>query len=115
MYKVIFRRDTLAQWQAVNPVLDEGETALVATDPEHPTIYNMCKRGDGVTRFNDLPMLGYDCLQMTGDSTLFPMSQKAVTDEFKKLEAQTVLIPEDEFNDLYDRGELDPTKTYHTY
>ncbi len=115
MYRVLYRRDTLVAWQTVNPVLLDGEQVLVATDPMQPKLYNMCKRGDGVTPFNDLPLLGYDCLQGKGDNTLFPMSQKAVTDEFKKLEGQTVLIPEDEFNELYDRGELDPTKTYHTY
>ena len=70
---------TLAEWLEYDPVLAKGEIALVATDPDSPDEYNSKKVGDGVRKFSQLPMLGFDCLQSTGSSTLFPMSQDATT------------------------------------
>jgi len=48
--KIKLRRDTLANWEAVNPILDEGEPGVI-------TDSNALVIGDGVTAFNDLPYL----------------------------------------------------------
>lgn len=81
--RIQFRRDTLANWQKTNPILMEGELALIATDSSKPGVYDSKKIGDGVHHFNDLEMLGYECLQELGDSTQFPVSQKVVTELFE--------------------------------
>lgn len=52
-----FRRDTLANWRANNPVLADGEFALIAQDPSKPKFYNYWVCGDGTTAFNRLPMM----------------------------------------------------------
>lgn len=80
--KIQLRRDTLANWLKADPVLMDGEQVLVATNASQPTVYDSKKVGDGTHKFSELEMLGYKCLQTTGDSQLFPMSQKAVTDLF---------------------------------
>ena len=79
--KIQLRGDTLTNWNAKNPVLADREVALVATDPNKPKVYDSKKVGDGVHKFSELEMLGFECLQELGDSTLFPMSQKVVTDK----------------------------------
>lgn len=78
------RGDTLANWLMRDPVLMEREVALIASNPDKPKSYDLKKVGDGRSRFSELPMLGYECLQDTGDSQQFPMSQKSVTDNFTK-------------------------------
>lgn len=78
------RGDTLANWLMRDPVLMEREVALIASNPDKPKSYDLKKVGDGRSRFSELPMLGYECLQDTGDSQQFPMSQKAVTENFTK-------------------------------
>lgn len=78
--RVQLRRDTLANWLKVDPILMDGELALVATDASKPTVYDSQKVGDGVHKFSELEMLGYKCLQELGDNQQFPMSQKAITD-----------------------------------
>lgn len=80
--KIQLRRDTLVNWLKADPVLMDGEQVLVATNASQPTVYDSKKVGDGTHKFSELEMLGYECLQTTGDSQLFPMSQKAVTDLF---------------------------------
>lgn len=74
-------RDTLANWQAENPVLLEGEIGIVTDNP------GLWKWGNGVTRWNSLPWCGYNgtVAQTTGSSTLAVMSQKAVTDALNAL------------------------------
>lgn len=94
--RIQFRRDTLANWQAANPILMEGELALISTDPAKPGVYDSKKVGDGIHHFNDLEMLGYECLQELGDSTQFPVSQKVVTDNLSKLD--NVLLFNDRHN-----------------
>ena len=76
--KIQHRGDTLVHWQSANPVLMDREVVLVATDPSKPNVYDSKKVGDGTHAFNDLPMLGYECLQGIGDSNVYPMSQLAV-------------------------------------
>lgn len=83
-----FRRDTAANWEASNPIIADGEFILIATDPAKPRQYDAQKVGDGVTRYKDLPMRGYECTQETGDSTLIPMSQKATTEKLSELESE---------------------------
>ena len=82
--KIQLKRGTLANWLKADPVLMDGEMALVATDALKPTTYDKQKVGDGVHKFSELPMLGYECLQELGDSQQFPMSQKAITDWINK-------------------------------
>ena len=77
--KIQLKRGTLANWLNADPVLMDGEMALVATDASKPTVYDSKKVGDGIHKFSELEMLGYKCLQELGDSQQFPMSQKAVS------------------------------------
>ena len=82
--KIQLKRGTLANWLKADPVLADGEMALVATDASKPTVYDSKKVGDGTHKFSELEMLGYDCLQELGDSTTSPLSQKAITDWINK-------------------------------
>ena len=82
--KIQLRRGTLENWLKADPILLDGELALVATDASKPTVYDSQKVGDGTHKFSELEMLGYDCLQELGDSQQFPMSQKAITDWINK-------------------------------
>ena len=82
--KIQLKRGTLANWLKADPVLADGEMALVATDASKPTVYDSQKVGDGTHKFSELEMLGYKCLQELGDSQQFPMSQKAITDWINK-------------------------------
>lgn len=86
------RGDTLANWLKYDPVLMEREVALIASNPDKPKVYDLKKVGDGTSKFSELPMLGYECLQDTGDSQQFPMSQKAVTDAITKAQNSIVNI-----------------------
>ena len=83
--KIQLRRDTLANWLKVDPILMDGELALVATDASKSTVYDSKKVGDGIHKFSELEMLGYDCLQELGDNQQFPMSQDAVLGEVNSL------------------------------
>lgn len=86
--RIQFRGDTLERWSKVNPILLDREIALVATDSSKPNVYDSKKVGDGEHHFNDLPTLGFECLQELGDSTQFPVSQKVVSnsvDYFKEV------------------------------
>ena len=74
------RGDTLANWLKYDPVLMEREVALIASNPAKPKVYDLKKVGDGTSKFSELPILGYECLQDSGDSQQFPMSQKAATE-----------------------------------
>lgn len=87
--KIQLRGDTLTNWNVKNPVLADREVALVATDPNKPQVYDSKKVGDGVHKFSELEMLGFECLQELGDSTQFPVSQQVVTDELRKINANT--------------------------
>jgi hypothetical protein len=49
--KIQLRRDTAANWERVNPILDDGEPGLDITA-------NQVKYGDGSTAWNDLPATG---------------------------------------------------------
>lgn len=82
--KIQLKRGTLANWLKVDPVLMDGELALVATYASKPTVYDSKKVGDGIHKFSELEMLGYECLQELGDSQQFPVSQKAITDWINK-------------------------------
>lgn len=75
------RRDTKANWETNNPVLAEGEIGLVLDDK------NSYKVGDGVTKWNDLPLRGYNgnIAQELGDDANAVISQKGITDVLKYL------------------------------
>ena len=83
--KIQLKRGTLANWLKVDPILMDGEMALVATDASKPTVYDSKKVGDGTHKFSELEMLGYDCLEELGGSQQFPMSQKAVSTKLRDL------------------------------
>ena len=71
--KIQLKRGTLANWLKADPILLDGELALVATDASKPTVYDSKKVGDGTHKFSELEMLGYDCLEylsiFTDDTT----------------------------------------------
>ena len=71
-----FRGDTASRWASINPVLAEREIGLV-TDSK-----GQFKIGDGVSKWNDLPLWGFDgnLVQSSGTSETSVMSQKAVTE-----------------------------------
>lgn len=81
MDRIQFRRDTLANWNSVNPILLEGEIGYVLDNP------NYHKMGDGVHTWNQLPFRGFDgtIVHDTGDSENAVMSQKAVTEKLFEL------------------------------
>lgn len=74
-----FRRDTAANWEAANPIIADGEFILIATNPDSPKVYDAQKVGDGQTRYNDLPMRGFECVQELGISGTIPLSQWEAT------------------------------------
>lgn len=82
--RVQIRRDTLSNWTKYDPILMDGEVGLVAPD-DKPNIYTKRVVGDGKKKFSELPLLGFSCLQETGNSPDFPMSQDAVTKELGKI------------------------------
>lgn len=75
MDRIQLRRDSLAQWAKVNPVLLEGEIGLVLDDP------NKYKVGDGINAWNDLPLRGFNgnVANAVGDSEDTVISQKFAT------------------------------------
>lgn len=80
-----FRRDTLTNWKATNPILADGEFILIAMDDAKPHEYSKWAAGNGTSTFTQLVLHDYGgegspCLQETGYDTQFPMSQKATTD-----------------------------------
>lgn len=82
--KIQLKRGTLENWLKADPILMDGELALVATDASKPTVYDSKKVGDGIHKFSELEMLGYDCLQEFGTSEQYPLSQKFITDWINK-------------------------------
>lgn len=72
-----FRRDTLANWNSINPILMEGEVGFVTDNP------NRFKLGNGEDTWSLLPWHGWSgtIAQDTGQDTNAVMSQKVVTDE----------------------------------
>lgn len=75
------RRDTAARWAQYNPILLEGEVGYVTDNP------NQYKIGNGVSRWNDLPLRGYTgtITQEKGNDENAVMSQAAVTKELSEL------------------------------
>ena len=74
-----FRRDTEANWLAINPILADGEFVLVATDTANPKKYNKWKCGNGQSRFSALPyQQDFESVGFTGEvssdtaSSLYP-------------------------------------------
>lgn len=83
-----FRRDTLANWTAQNPILADGEFALVASDSANPRKYNYWVCGNGTSTFSQLPMAQMaSAIGITGitselgNSESLAMSQKGVTNK----------------------------------
>ena len=72
MDRIQFRRDYLAQWRKINPVLLEGELGLVLDEP------NKYKVGDGINAWNNLPLRGFNgnVANNVGDSEDSVISQK---------------------------------------
>ena len=80
-----FRGDTALRWASINPVLAEREIGLV-TDSK-----GQFKIGDGVSKWNDLSLWGFDgnLVQSSGTSETSVMSQKAVTELVSNLFIQS--------------------------
>ena len=86
-----FRRDTLANWKATNPILADGEFGLVASDSTNPHKYTYWICGDGISTFSQLPMSdmasGVGITGITselGEDGSLAMSQKEVTNIYRK-------------------------------
>lgn len=75
-----FRRDTLENWQAVNPILAEGELGLILDKEGY-----RYKIGDGVKHWNDLPLGGFNGNIETklGNNSDSVISQKGITEILK--------------------------------
>lgn len=75
------RRDTAARWSQFNPILLEGEIGYVLDNP------NQYKIGDGTSRWNDLPLRGYDgtLSQSLSQSTNSAPSTKLLTDSISSI------------------------------
>ena len=56
--QIRLRRDTLVNWERVNPILADGELALELPEVPNPGNLYRHKIGDGVTRWLDLPWAG---------------------------------------------------------
>lgn len=71
--RIIFRHDTSANWQRVNPVLMQGEEGI-----EDDT--KLRKLGDGINAWNDLDYIATENVKDgLGNSQTVAISQKAVT------------------------------------
>lgn len=114
-YRLQYRGDTLANWMAEDPVLMDREMVLVATDGDRPHVYDERRIGDGVSRFSELEPVGFDCVQEEGDSTVYPMSQAAVSRLLRQLRESEVVMDYETFGRLHDEGGLDEEKTYYVY
>ena len=81
--KIQLKRGTLANWLKVDPILMDGEMALVATDASKPTVYDSQKVGDGIHKFSELEMLGYECLQELGEIRHLALTTANSISDFK--------------------------------
>jgi len=52
-----FRRDTLENWELVNPVIEDGEFILISSPNTTTNKYDKVKIGDGVSTFSQLETL----------------------------------------------------------
>lgn len=79
-YRVQYRRDTAARWAEINPILLDGEIGYVKDNP------NQYKMGDGVHRWNDLPLRGFDgtIAPNLGYDDNAVLSQRIVTEKFEE-------------------------------
>lgn len=79
-YRVQYRRDTAARWAEINPILLDGEIGYVKDNP------NQYKMGDGVHRWNDLPLRGFDgtIAPTLGYDDNAVLSQRIVTEKFEE-------------------------------
>lgn len=88
--RIILRRDTAANWAAVNPILAEGELGIVTDTKGY-------KIGDGVTRWNDLeyPANPTQVVNELGDSETTAISQKAVKEEINDIQTRINFLLDD--------------------
>lgn len=49
-----FRRDTIDNWIKHNPILADGEFAIIASDVTRPRLYDKWTCGDGLSTFEEL-------------------------------------------------------------
>lgn len=102
-YIIQQRRDTLANWVAVNPILHDAEIGFILDmDESGKQKSSLYKIGDGFTAWNDLPLFGYggnvyNDFSETGDMDTSVPSRQAVLD---KLTAMNVSINEELANKL---------------
>lgn len=60
---IAMKRDTLQNWMLNDPVLHDGELAIVWISPEEVRL----KAGDGERRFLDLPYISFGASLLTGN------------------------------------------------
>ena len=100
--KIQFRQDTLANWNAINPIISKGEPIYVIDTKSF-------KIGDGETHFKDLPVLSTDSLidEPTADGKLYARVRNENADGGSWTE---IVIPvvdtRKNFNDIF-QAELD--------
>lgn len=114
-YILQHRRDTLANWQSVNPVLADAEIGFILDKDENGRQKSsLYKIGDGVHAWNDLPMFGFGgniYENFEGDDLSSSVaSRQAILDKLnEKLDASLVqyISPEsgEYFGDLYNDPE----------
>lgn len=78
-----FRRDTLQNWKSANPILADGEFALVAADPNAPHNYTYWVVGNGVSKFTELPM---NSIESSG------INISGITDDLNQSDSSTQVI-----------------------
>lgn len=97
-YRIQNRRDTAERWAEVNPILLEGEVGYVTDNP------NQHKIGDGIHRWNDLPLRGYTgtIAQEFGNDENAVVSQKAVTEKLSELGSEVGNRLDEQYNEISD-------------
>ena len=95
--KIQFRQDTLANWNAINPIISKGEPIYVIDTKSF-------KIGDGETHFKDLPVLSTDSLidEPTADGKLYARVRDVNADGGHWVEIEIPVVDtRKNFNDIF--------------
>lgn len=87
-----FRRDTLVNWQAINPILSDGEFVLIASDPSYPHKYTYWVCGDGTSTFTSLPMNSLGSSPISGITSDLGMSESLAISQKRFTELNSYLV-----------------------
>jgi hypothetical protein len=94
--RISFRRDTAAEWETVNPVLNHGEIGLIVDSIGQETA--LFKIGDGTTAWNDLPIASGPRGETGAQGETPPLSD-SVTNADSNVAASSAAV-----KTAYDRG-----------